>query len=236
MSNVTKFHVRSAMTNKDERPEQATSSVHVAGSTKTESFLLKSLRALRRLVEKILRKKVVNLPKEQDALSSEEARKIIHELQLHHIQLEAQNEELQRTQVELKLSRVRYFNLYDLAPVGYCTINENGLILEANLTAANLLGVVRELLTNQPVSRFIHKEDQDVYYLLRKQLFETGEPQSGELRLVCQDGTSFWANLETSIGLDDSGLTVNRVVLNNITNRKRAEEVSFANIRTFGNN
>ena len=57
-------------------------------------------------------------------------------------------------------------------------LSEPGLILEANLTAARLLGVARGALVKQPFSRFILNEDQDIYYLHRKQLFETGEPQA----------------------------------------------------------
>ncbi len=102
---------------------------------------------------------------------------------MHQIELEMQNEELRRPQAELDAARARYFDLYDLAPVGYCTLSEKGLILEANLTAATLLGVARGALVKQPISRFILKEDQDIYYLHRKQLFETGEPQTCELRI-----------------------------------------------------
>jgi PAS domain-containing protein len=61
--------------------------------------------------------------------------------------------------------------------VGYCTLSEQGLFLEANLTATTLLGVARSALVKQSISRFIVKEDEEIYYLHRKQLFETGEPQ-----------------------------------------------------------
>lgn len=98
--------------------------------------------------------------------------------------------------MELEASRARYFNLYDLAPVGYCTLNEKGLILEANLTAANMLGLTRGTLVKKLISRFILKEDQDIYYHHRKQLFETGVPQACELRMVKKDGTKFWVRME----------------------------------------
>lgn len=65
---------------------------------------------------------------------------MIHELRVYQIELEMQNEELRRMQGELGASQARYFDLYDLAPVGYVTVNEKGLIFEANLTAATLLG------------------------------------------------------------------------------------------------
>ena len=83
------------------------------------------------------------------ALSPEETRQLLHELQVHQIELEMQNEELRRTQAELDATRERYFDLYNLAPVGYCTISEQGLILEANLTAASLLGLAAVRLASR---------------------------------------------------------------------------------------
>ena len=99
-----------------------------------------------------------------------------------------------------------------------------GLILEANLTAAGLLGVARGALVKQPITRFILKEDQDIYYLHRKQLFETGEPQACELRMVKKDGTQFWAHLAATAAQDADGAPVCRIVISDITERKRAEE------------
>ncbi|MEI6308742.1 MAG: PAS domain-containing protein, partial [bacterium] len=92
---------------------------------------------------------------ELEALSPEETRQMLHELRVHQIELEMQNEELRRAQEELNISRARYFDLYDLVPVGYCTLSEKGLILEANLAAATLLGVSRGALVKQLISRFI---------------------------------------------------------------------------------
>ena len=112
-----------------------------------------------------------------ETLTPDGIRNLVHELRVHQIELEMQNEELRTTQVELEAARTRYFDIYDLAPVGYCTVSEKGLILEANLTAATLLGAARGALAKQPFSRFILEEDQDIYYLHRKNLFETSEPQ-----------------------------------------------------------
>ncbi|MCX5970470.1 MAG: PAS domain-containing protein, partial [Coprothermobacterota bacterium] len=134
--------------------------------------------------------------KDSAELTTEKAvEELLHELRVHQAELETQNEELRRTQLELDATRARYFDLYDLAPVGYCTLSEQGLILEANLAAATLLGVARGALVKQLITRFIHKENQDIYYLHHKQLFQSGEPQACELRMVKQDETAFWAYL-----------------------------------------
>ena len=154
----------------------------------------------------------------------EAIQQMLHELRVYQIELEMQNEELRMAQVEIEAGRTRYFDLYDLAPVGYCTLSEKGLILEANLPAATLLGTARSALVKQPISRYILKEDQDIYYLHRKKLFETGEPQECELRLVNPDGTFFWAHLTATAAQAEDGAPVCRCVMSEVTERKRAEE------------
>ena len=178
---------------------------------------------LRQQAEEVAREEAAPSPQGLEALSPEETRRTLHELRVHQIELEVQNEELRRAQAELDAARARYFDLYDLAPVGYCTVSEEGLILEANLTAATLLGVARGALGKRPLNRFILKEDEDIYYLRRKQLFETAAPQACELRMVKTDGTQFWARLEATAARDEGGAPVLRVVLSDITDRKRAE-------------
>lgn len=157
-------------------------------------------------------------------LSPEEIQAVLHDLRVHQIELEMQNEELRRAQLELDAARSRYFDLYDLAPVGYCTLSAQGLILEANLTAANLLGVTRQKLINQPISRFVLMADQDTYYLHRKKLLELGEAQSCEIRIVKPDGTPLWTHVVATDTQDAEGMVVHRVVLSDISNRKRMED------------
>jgi PAS domain S-box-containing protein len=176
--------------------------------------------------------KAAEMSENLEALSPEETRRNLHELRVHQIELEMQNEEMRSAQVELNIARERYFDLYDLAPVGYCTISEEGLILDANLSASSLLGVVRGALVNQPITRFILKDDQDIYYLYRKHLFDTHSASSGqagalrvcELRMVKKDEASFWARLEATSAQDTDGAPVFRVMISDITERKQAEE------------
>ncbi|MFZ4535557.1 putative bifunctional diguanylate cyclase/phosphodiesterase [Propionivibrio sp.] len=179
---------------------------------------------LRQRAEAIFREKATPLSESNESLSPEHIRLTLHELRVHQIELEMQNEELHRVQKELEASQARYFDLYDLAPVGYCTVNESGLILQANLTAATLLGLTQDELVNQPFTGFIFNEDQDIYYLLSNQLVATGEPQSRELRMAKPYASPFWAQLEAIAAQDKDGAAVLRIVLSDISGRKQAEE------------
>ncbi len=151
------------MTIKNNRPEQAAPfSADMTDVSQANSLRLSQVQAgtvLRRQAEEIAWENAALTLENPKALSPEEIRQTLHELRIHQIELVMQNEEMKRTQLELVVSRDRYFNFYDLSPVGYFTLSEKGLILEANLTTATLLGVVRSELVKKPISRFIHKED-----------------------------------------------------------------------------
>ncbi|MBI5602887.1 MAG: PAS domain S-box protein [Deltaproteobacteria bacterium] len=176
---------------------------------------------LRQRAEKRLKKQ----SPAQGAKTPEEAGPLLHELQVHQIELEIQNEELRRTQEELEASRARYFDLYDLAPVGYLSLNEQGLILEANLTAAGLLGLGKSVLVKRRFTEFIFKVDQDIFYLCSKQLLKTEARQVCELRMVKKDETIFWARLEAATAQGADGVPLRRVVMSDITEIKQAGEV-----------
>ncbi len=180
--------------------------------------------ALRRKADAVYRARTAGLPEPFEASLPEAAQSLVHELRVHQIELEMQNEELRRTQVELSATRARYFDLFDLAPVGYLIVRESGLILQANLTAAAMLGKVRGALTDRPVSRSIFKADQDTWYLCRKRLVDTGEPQSCELRVVKPDGPHLWVRVAMSAACADDGTPLHRVTLTDIGESKLAEE------------
>lgn len=162
-------------------------------------------------------------PNDLSTLSPEEIQSTLHELKVHQIELEMQNEELRRIQEELDISRERYFELYDLAPIGYCTLHDSGLILETNLTLSTQLGTIRQYLVNKPLSQFILEEDQPGFYQYRKQLRETKKSQELEIRMIRADKSTFWMQLSAIISEDRHTTPTYRMVFQDISDRKTAQ-------------
>jgi PAS domain S-box-containing protein len=178
---------------------------------------------LRRRAEVEFQKKSVDKWSDLDQTTSSDAAQTVHELQVHQIELEMQNEELRQASMALMESQARYFDLYDLAPMGLCSVNEKGVIIETNLAAASVLGLTRSSLLGQTLSRFVVKQDQDAYYLWRSQVLEIVHSPSCEIRMRGQDGVLFWALLNAIvIDLRDSQRIL-RVVLSDVTERKTTE-------------
>lgn len=158
-------------------------------------------------------------------LSPEQMQQMLHELKVHQVELELQNEELLRTQHDLEASRIRCYDLYDQAPIGYFTLNEQGQILEANLTAATMLGMERTMLIKQRLSHYILPVDQNIFHQTCKQLTKTGNQQSIEFRLLSMSGAQLWVKMQAVAAHEkDNGAIVLRMVLSDIGDRKLAEE------------
>jgi two-component system cell cycle sensor histidine kinase/response regulator CckA len=187
---------------------------------------------LRRLAETAALKHRADFEKAFNALAPEKAMLLLHELQVHQIELQMQNDELHKIQDELEVSRARYFDLYDQAPVGYCSLNTDGIIVEANFTAASLLGVARNTLMQRPLSDFVTKEYQDSYYHFRRKfnkkeidlLSVLEKNESVELRMTRQPSTPFWARLEVRSVNGENGKKNYRVLINDISDRIRTDE------------
>lgn len=158
---------------------------------------------------------------------------LVHELQVHQIELELQNEELRSSQIALEESREDYFDLYDLAPVGYFTVTENGIILKANLTVASLLETPRGALINKQFTRLIHRTDQDQFYLCRKASLEGSPTQSCELRMRKGASTYFWAQALITLSQNRQGIPELRIILTDISSRKQADEERAQFLRTL---
>jgi PAS domain S-box-containing protein len=163
-------------------------------------------------------------PQVPSDISSEDVHKLVHDLQTHQIELELQNEELRRIQEELVESRDKYSDLYDCAPVGYLTIGEKGLILEANLTVTEMLGVERARLLNQPLSSFIIDDDQDVYFKYRRNLLVSQAGESCDVRMRTARGPS-WTSMKGVSVRDVEGIGSQiQLALTCIEERKRVEK------------
>ncbi len=166
--------------------------------------------------------KLQDTPQELKEKTPEE---IIHELQVHQIELEMQNETLREAQQALQEAHDRYIDLYDYAPVGYFTVDKKGTIHEANLTATSLLGVDRVSLVGKPLSLFVSRDDSDTCYLKLRHVFLTQEKMICELRFVKEKGDQFYAQLEGITVQDlDGKVTRARIILTDISKRKRIEE------------
>lgn len=158
------------------------------------------------------------------AATSSDQKKLLHELQVHQIELEMLNENLRHAQDELEKSWACYFDLYDLAPIGYLTVSETDVVQNANLTITTLLGVTRKALLKKPWTNFILAADQTEYAEHRKQLIETGKKQVFELHLVKQDGVAFWVRLEMNLTSATDGGQMFRVVISDISEQKANDD------------
>ena len=193
-------------------------------SGKTDNTKAKSSeKTLRQLAEVIVQEKASEHLTSEASMSPVDIQGTLHELRVHQIELEMQNEELRRTQTELMKMKERYFNLYELAPVGYLTISDKGIIMRANLTACTMLGADRRELIKKRFSECIAINDQDVYYLKMKLLVETDVPQQYDLRLIKKDGAVFWAHL-TFANTTDSDYSIGySIVITDASERKSFE-------------
>ncbi len=159
-------------------------------------------------------------PTEKQGLSAEELQ---HELQVHQIELEMQNDELRQTQVSQEETLARYVDLYDFAPVGYFTLTGNSEILSANLTGAAMLGIERKKLLRRRFTTFVVPQDSDRLHLCLKSMVQQGDKQSCELSVKRGDGSVFHARLDCLQSKFDNQFSI-RIALTDITEHKLGEE------------
>ena len=176
---------------------------------------------LRTRAEKRLKSKKNVLKGTLDA----DSRKLLNELQVHQIELEMQNEELRRTQLELEVSREKYYDLYDLAPVGYFSLDQTSQILEVNLKGASMVGMERRLLVKKRFTQFIVPAFQDSFYMFQKKAFKTRAIQTLEVQLKKKNGTPFWVQMDGVATQDTDGtFTHMRIIAIDIADKKKILE------------
>ncbi len=167
-------------------------------------------------------------------LSADNDQKLIRELQAYKIELEVKNEELRSAQKQIEESRRKYADLYDFAPVGYFTFNQQGLILEVNLTGANLLQTKKSLLIKKPFPPFVHNNYRDMFYSHIRRVFDSGTRQTCEI-IICMKPREHtfiqrYVQLESVPARDRTGnLSSLRTIISDINERKLMEEqLTFA--------
>ncbi len=157
--------------------------------------------------------------------SAADSQRLLHELEIHQIELEMQNAELQKARDELDAALEKYTDLYDFAPVGYFSIDESGTILEANLTGATLLGVERSRLINRRLLLFVSPTSRPGFLAFLEKVFTEPRSQTCEALLLKQGGVTFWSSFRAAIALSLEGTRKwCRVAFGDITIRKQAQE------------
>ena len=168
--------------------------------------------------------KLSELPDSKE-LSDDEMRRVVHELRVHQIELEMQNDALRDAQAELVESNSRYIDLYDFAPVGYLTIDEKFIILEANLTMLKLMGIEKAGFVGQSFLSYIAPKDREGFLTFLARIFETQERGGIETNLtITRSGNRFPALLEGLFAEDARGRGQCRISVMDISERKKAEE------------
>ncbi|MDI6854299.1 MAG: PAS domain S-box protein [Deltaproteobacteria bacterium] len=159
----------------------------------------------------------------QEELSPAQAARLIRELKISRIELEIQHEELRLTRARLEESRSKYAALYDHSPVGYLTLDQQGRIAEANLTAAGMLGEVREHLTGRCFTHFLEQADRLALHRLMTDEWDRPE-QRLEVRLHGGNGGERIILLDILSAKDAQGREQRRLTLTDITELKRTQE------------
>lgn len=179
--------------------------------------------SLRAKAEKIYEQKSHLEVNNLKQMSLEDVKSTMHKLRVHQIELEMQTEALYKTQEQLHDAKMRYFELYDMAPVGYCLVSSEGLILEGNLKSSEMFGTLRSQLPKQPLSNFVYNEDQDIFYLFCKRVNTFEDQQSCELRMRNTEGKVFWVKIIATSEKNGAEGFIARLIFIDISERKTIE-------------
>jgi len=160
-------------------------------------------------------------------LSSEQLCQLLDELKVYQVELVIQNEELHQAKLDLESTQAQYQDLYEHAPLAYITLDEHGLFEKVNMTFVDMIGTTREALLNQPFTHYILPEDQDIYYLKRRQTPAVDLTESWDIRMLRANGSMFWVQVLLRPLADSSC----RLTLTDITDRKTSEITMTASLK-----
>ncbi len=177
---------------------------------------------LRRRAEKRLKTQQPSTGRAQEKIGTQ---RLVQELQIHQIELELQNAELQQARTEAEKALEKYTELYDFAPVGYFSIDQQGLIQEVNLMGATMLGAVRTLLLKRRLLAFVDATSRPTVAAFLKTIFANPSKQACEALLITTSDTLFWADLQAVSTTDAEGdIKWCRLAISDIAALKRGQE------------
>jgi PAS domain S-box-containing protein len=178
-----------------------------------------------------LRRRAVAQLKEQPAQPSPsrteaDTKQLLHELQVNQLELEMQNAELLEARDKVETLLETYTDLYDFAPIGYFSVDDEGLILEVNLVGAALLGIERSRLINRRLQSFVASTSRTTFLAFLKKVFTGPGKQICEASFLNERGTPFWADLQAASASSLRGARKwCRMAISDLTTLKQAEEV-----------
>jgi PAS domain S-box-containing protein len=177
---------------------------------------------LRRRAEELLKERAG----EASPFSEAEIMSLIHELEVHQIELDIQNEELRHAHRRLEKTREEYFDLYELAPIAYVTLDKEGIVVRANVMAAKMLGRSEQHLVNRGFSQFIHPGDHSAYFTMIREIADgkTGQSQA-EIRLPKGKKSAFYARFVATPTLSAANKFAGwRIAFMDISEQKQAQD------------
>ena len=175
---------------------------------------------LRQMAEEIVGDDAPDPRESPPLLTPEAMQQALHELRVHQIELEMQNEELQQERARVEVLAARYTELYDFAPVGYFSLDREGVIRQANLRGARLLGLDRSNLMQQRFGLFVAESDRPAFSAFLQKEFAGAGAQSCELGLCKGGDASMWVRIEATASEDGQEC---RAVVLDLSERRQAE-------------
>jgi PAS domain S-box-containing protein len=156
---------------------------------------------------------------------AEEIRRLVHDLEVHRTELETQNRELRASQALLEESRARYADLYDFAPIAYLTLDLQGHVLEANLTATAFLGIERSNLIGRYLTSFVPDQSRGAIRAHLRACLTERLRVSTEAILTGRGGRRLVAQMVSTplLGVDGQ-VTGCRTTLTDVSVAKQAQE------------
>lgn len=163
-------------------------------------------------------------PQQLQDMSPEQVSRLVHDFQVQQIELEMQYQELRVIEEQLREAFDRYHSLFHTAPIGYFTLDRDGIIHEVNNTFVQLFRQQVDAFVNRPFYKLVSPESQNPFFIFMRQAFQHKSFPDLELRLQRYDGTTFYGLLQANWEIEDDTTNLARVTIIDISSRKKAEQ------------